>query len=48
MLSSAKGQSEGMFQKLKSSFMEIFGGVNDTPSLEADAAGEKLTGKDHE
>lgn len=41
MHANTNDQSAGMFQKIKSSFQEIFGGTNESPQLEAEGGSEK-------
>lgn len=41
MQADSNDHSAGMFQKIKSSFQEIFGGANESPQLEADGGSEK-------
>jgi uncharacterized protein YjbJ (UPF0337 family) len=46
MFEKPKSQEKGPFQKMKSSFREIFGKTYDDPPLATEGAGDEQTDKD--
>jgi uncharacterized protein YjbJ (UPF0337 family) len=45
MKSSTKDEAKGKFHEVKGKVKEVAGKLSDNPNLEAEGAGEKITGK---